>query len=169
MDNISWLIATRNDPGSCKINWEGMDTEKLFHHWTLHYAYHVEPVEKRPECLYEMARKWDNTKFCGYFTESFIEALQEFCKNLKPYGKNPRLFYRFLDMHQLWCIEFHPGTEKIQYAIYDYSTHIEEALPNPDLYKDVPMHWELMHNKMCAYIEQKSIDNFNWEFRELTQ
>lgn len=127
MGNYSWLRASRNAPEICRINWSAMDTTKLFKHWILQDCYEAKD-EERPSTLADMAKRWDDTKFCGYFTNEYIEALGEFTRCLMPYNSFPRLYYENEGWDELWCLEFHPGTTTILISRYSYTTDLKYAM-----------------------------------------
>jgi hypothetical protein len=122
-----------------------MNTEILCGHWTLGYAYEMEASE-RPKTLDDMAYRWSDTKFCSYFDDAYINALQEFCLHLKPYGCTPRLYYDVSDYEQLWCIEFVPGTTTVRIGIYDYKKEGPQP-PKTDEYAAL----QAFHEAQCAF------------------
>lgn len=126
MGNYSWLITTRNQPENCEIDWSAMNTNLLYRHWLLEEC-HKEAEDVRPHTLEQMAKRWHDTKFCGYFDEDYIKSLQEFCLHLKPYGSYPRLYYDYEGFEQLWCLEFIPGTTTVNYSVYSYRKEMATA------------------------------------------
>jgi hypothetical protein len=130
MGNYSWLVTTRNNAEGCKIDWDSMDTNLLFKDYHLQDEYKKDKNE-RCKTLAEMAEIWDDTKFCSYFDEPYIMALQEFCRHLKPCGSHPRLYYDYEGFDQLWCLEFVPGTDIINWAVYNFHKEVKDAIPYP--------------------------------------
>lgn len=176
MGNYSWLQELRNNPENCEIDWDSMDTNRLYKHWLLQEC-HMESPEKRPQNLDQMAKRWHNTKFCGYWDEHYVIALQEFCKHLKPYGSHPRLYYDYEGYDQLWCIEFIPGTEIVNWAVYNYHKDMDDAPPYPKALEDCESYTDEIaeieeayneeHNAFREEILSQLPDRDGWKFERL--
>lgn len=129
MGTYSWFITTRNNAEGCKINWEAMDTEKIFKSSVLKHCYHSSP---RPETVLEVAKQFDERKLIGYLTNDILEALYEFSKQLIPYGCFPRLYYDYEGDDQIWCIEFVPGSKQINWFVFNYENLLEVSINSRD-------------------------------------
>jgi len=103
MGTYSFYFTSRNNAAGCKINWQAMDTDKIFKFWVLKKCYTV------VSNLEELAAELDETKLFGYHTEEVMEALAEFTKHLEPYGSFPRLYFEWEGGNNLVCYEFIPG------------------------------------------------------------
>jgi hypothetical protein len=166
MGNYSFLLTTSNNPEECLIDWDCLskdDLEQIKKKWHFETAY-----KERYTNLKQMAKRWNETKFCGYLTQEYIDCLKLFSKLLKPYGQNPRLFYEYEGMCQVWCFEFLPETGDVQLAIYDYLP-VLEALPNCPKHYTSELHakWQSMYNQVELYCQQSCIDSYDWEFMKL--
>lgn len=176
MGNYSWLTATRNQPENCEIGWNAMDTNLLYKEWLLEEC-HKETADKRPLNLDQMANRWHDTKFCGYWDQDYIVALQEFCKHLKPYGSHPRLYYDYEGFDQLWCLEFIPGTDIIHWAAYsyyedmkagpEYPKELEECESYTDEIAMIEEEYSERHNAYRESILKQLPDRDGWKFQRL--
>jgi hypothetical protein len=162
MGNYSFLRAVRNNPELCKIDWDSLEKDTILNDWCLVSAY-----EKRLPTMKEMAERWNETKFIGYMDALYIEALKALCKVLKPYGQNPRLYYEYEGMCQIWCIEFVPGTEEVNVAVYDYLDILDSLPKAPNYDDDLYSKWDNMYRTVEDYCQEASIDSNEWEFRAL--
>lgn len=133
MGNYSWLRALRNNPEGCIINWNAMNTSKLYMNYHL-MCEHEKPENERAKTLADMAHIWNDTKFVGYFDKDYITALQEFTLHLKPYDCTPRLYYEYEGWEELWYIEFIPGTEIVNYGVCRFSSFMEDMPKHPEEY-----------------------------------
>lgn len=167
----------RNQPDLCEIDWDSMLTSKLYKSWLLEHC-HQEGPEKQPRTLEQMANRWHDTKFCGYWDEGYIEALQEFCKHLKPYGSHPRLYYEYEGYDQLWCLEFIPGTGIVNWATYDYHKELKQiAPPYPEELESYEKYTDAIaeledeywgkHREVREALQEKLPDREGWKFQKL--
>lgn len=164
MGNYSFLRATRNNPEQCIIDWDLMQTDEITHY---HLVDYLSSKDDRPKTLQEMAERWDESKFIGYMNRDLIQSLIEFCKGLKPYGCNPRLYYEYEGMAQIWCVEFVPGTGIVNVAVYDYAP-VMEALPRYPMYpSDLYTEWNTMQRSVEQYLKKYCIDHHPWCFERL--
>lgn len=163
MGNYSFLRAMRNNPKECIIDWDLMKKENLTHY----YFNDLPNNPARPKTLEDMAEYWNEKKFVGYLTKEYIESLVEFCKGLVPYGSNPRLFYEYEGMEQIWCVEFIPGTGIVNIGIYDYH-HIMTALPkHPTFPSELYDEWMSIQKSVENYCKKSCIDMYPWRFEQL--
>jgi hypothetical protein len=153
MGNLSWLQKMMNSPEKCLINWEKANTDKLFKHWLLQDTYLSE--DERPKTLADMANVWNDTKFIGYLNNSYIEALIEFNRILEPYGSFPRLYFEYEGFDELWCLEFHPGTDIILMNVFTFTQllkkenipkHPEEIKSYNDITTEEYQEWDDIYN-----------------------
>lgn len=144
MGQYSWLIATRNNAERCMIDWQGMNTSKLFQSRVLQSSYED---KEQPKTLQEVAERFDNTKFMGYLNYAFISALIEFNKHLVSYGSFPRLYYEYEGTDEVWCLEFVPGTDVIHLLRYTFG----HLLPTGDEYK-----YESDRRRVMASLPERS-------------
>ena len=166
MGNYSFLRALRNNPDQCFLDWDCLsqeDLEILKREWHFQSAY-----EHRFPSLEEMADRWNETKFCGYLTQEYIDALKVFCKTLKPYGNHPRLFYEYEGMCQIWCFEFLPESHDVKIGIYDYLPVLNQLPDAPKEYtSEIHEKWRKMYDSVEEYCQESCIDFHDWEFMEL--
>ena len=84
-----------------------MDTDKIFKSYVLEKCY------KKARTLEDVAEKFDESKFFGYMTPEFIEALIEFNIHLVPYACHPKIYYDFEGEDAVKGLEFIPGTDNL--------------------------------------------------------
>ena len=171
MGNYSWLFDTRNNAEGCLINWDAMDAEQFKNVYILDKEYNKSPAE-RAKTLADRARVWHDTKFIGYFDESYVSALEEFCRHLVPYGSYPRLYYDYEGWEELWCIEFIPGSGVVNWATYKYHHLMNDKPKHPEDISDTytvedETAWceamDAYKNKVFASI----VDAEGWKFNRL--
>ena len=104
MGTYSFYLTSRNNAAGCKINWQTMNTDKLFKFWPLKKSYNV------VSNLEELAEELNEIKLFGYHTEDLMEALNELAKGLEPYESFPRLYFEWEGGNNLVCYEFIPGS-----------------------------------------------------------
>lgn len=126
MGTYSFLITTRNNTDSCKINWEKVNKEIICRNRYLQSCYE-DPTNY--DTLQKIAERLNETKFVGYLTDDFKEALIELNRNLIPYNCFPRIYYEYEGSDHAYCFEFIPGTENINVTICDY-THLVTDMNN---------------------------------------
>lgn len=153
-----------------------MNTDLLYKHWILEEC-HKMSVAERPTTLADMARRWHDTKFCGYFDEDYITALQEFCRHLVPYGSYPRIYYEYEGYDIFWCLEFIPGTDIIQSGQYRYNKEMKGAPVYPkeleecEEYTDEIGHIEEEYNDKRRQFEDALLNTLpekdGWTFHRL--
>jgi hypothetical protein len=117
MGTYSWFLTSRNNAEGCKVDWDAMNTAILFESYVLHDCFlHKELFPT----LLEVAKRFDDTKLMGYFTEELIAALCEFNKHLVPYGSFPRIYYEYEGDDEVWCLEFIPGMKFVNLLRFHY-------------------------------------------------
>jgi len=104
MGTYSFYLTSRNNAAGCKINWQAMNTERLFKFWPLKKSYTI------VSNLEELAEELNETKLFGYHTDELMEALTELAKGLEPYDCFPRLYFEWEGGEKLVCYEFIPGS-----------------------------------------------------------
>ena len=166
MGNYSFLLAVRNNPNQCSISWETIKKEKLTHYY---FDDLYDDDENRPKTLEDLANYLDEKKFIGYLTKEFIETLEEICKNLVPNGYNPRLFYEYEGMAEIWCVEFIPGTGIVNVAVYDYHEILSSLPRYPPYESELYNEWNTMYTTVENYCKKSCIDNYIWDFQRLEQ
>ena len=162
MGTYSFLLALRNNPEQCVIDWDSADVEEISK------AYHIQSAyTMRLPTLKEVAEYLNETKFFGYFTPTYIDSLKALCKILKPYGQNPRLFYEEEAQCKVCCIEFIPGTEEVKVAEYDYIKVIDCLPKCPEYDDDLFGKWSAMFKTVEEYYQAECIDSHQWKFEAL--
>lgn len=163
MGNYSFLRAFRNNPKECIIDWDRMNKSNLTHY----YFTELPQESNHPTNMEEMANYLNEKKLAGYFTKELIESLEELCKGLVPYGSNPRLYFEYEGMEQIWCLEFVPGTGIVNIADYDYHS-VMAALPRyPSYPSELYDEWTSMQRSVENYCIKQCIDNHPWCFERL--
>jgi len=125
MGTYSFYITSRNNAQACKINWDKMDTTILFKHSRLETCY-----EEKLENLELVAKRLDESKLFGYFTDEVIDAFAELCKNLVSYGSFPIIYYDYEGCDEVQALEFKPGTANINILRYNYRHLISNETSN---------------------------------------
>ena len=100
MGTYSWYLTSRNNAGSCQINWGA----NVYEHHVLKDAY------GSLKTLEEVGRAFDEHKLIGYLNDSLMEDLQSLSASLVPNGSFPRLYYSWEGNYDMYCIEFIPGS-----------------------------------------------------------
>lgn len=117
MRQYSFLLTTRRGADRCIIEWDTMDTDRVFKSSVLKGCYED---AKRPKTLQEVAERFDNTKLIGYIDSELLIALQELNQHLVPYGSCPQLYYELENTDDLWCLEFFPKNKHVRLLTYTF-------------------------------------------------
>lgn len=107
-----------------------MDKNKIFKSYVLERCY------QKAVTLEDVARNFDESKFFGYMTQEFIDALIEFNKHLVPYGCHPKIYYEFEGEDAVKGLEFIPGTDNIYILSLPY--YYLYNIPTEELMKSSP-------------------------------
>ena len=130
MGTYSFYLTSRNKAKGCIINWDAMDKNKIFKSYVLQKSY------KTTVTLEDVANNFDESKFFGYMTPEFIDALIEFNLHLVPYGCHPKIYYDFEGEDAVKGLEFIPGTENIYIlSLPYYNLH---NVPTKEVMKSSP-------------------------------
>ena len=138
MGTYSFFRYSKN-ASTCKIDWDSVDTNLLFHFSALERAY-----EKRCETLEDVAKEMNEAKLFGYLTWELKGAIFELNRHLLPENPVdvPTLFFEWEGGDVAYALEFYTGTELVNILSYDYSylTTNVQRLPVDDimeLYKKI--------------------------------
>ena len=166
MGNYSFLRAVRNNPDQCIIDWSKIDLEEPLH-WRIQDMVNL-PEEERPKTLADLAeRRFDESKLFGYMTTEQKDSLGRLCKVLKPYGANPRLYFTCEGTENMYCLEFIPGTGKVNAGVFN-SDAIIGALPKrPDYDSAEYQEWDSMYRSVKKYLDKYCIDAAGWRFERI--
>ncbi len=132
MGTYSFYLTSRNKAKECVVNWNAMDKNKIFKSYVLERCY------QKARTLEDIAIGFDESKFFGYMTQEFIDALIEFNLHLVPYGCHPKIYYDFEGEDAVKGLEFIPGTDNVYilslpyYNLYNVPTK-EVLKSSPEL------------------------------------
>lgn len=115
MGTYSFYLTSRNKAKDCIINWNAMNKNIIFKSYVLQKCYQT------ARALEDVAIKFDESKFFGYMTPEFIEALIELNKHLVPYGCHPKIYYDFEGEDAVKGLEFIPGTDNVYLLSLPYN------------------------------------------------
>jgi hypothetical protein len=166
MGNYSWLRNMLNGADLCHIHWDKMDPTKIQGNYTLFYEYDTHDVKDRAKTLAEMAERWDDTKLYGYLTNEHNIALKEFCRCLEPVNFFPRLYYEYEGWDRLVCFEFHPGTETILIAIFDFQEELKKEGVIP--YNTSIPNWDQHYQETKERILKEAIGKNVWVWHKIS-
>lgn len=119
---------------TCKINWDSINTERLFKFRALQCAY-----EKRCETLEDVGELMNESKLFGYMTWDLRDAILELNRHLVPEDGTqlPTLYFEWEGGDVAYALEFFTGTEMVNVLKYDYS-HLmrdNDKLPCDEVFK----------------------------------
>jgi len=117
MGNSSRYVGVRG--GARRIRWEIADLARFRESDCPVFE---DCLTSRPPTLEALAKLFDGERFCGYLDEGARSALQELGRILEEGGDEeaPRIYYEYTGFdiqHHFWCVEFFPGTERVELRI----------------------------------------------------
>jgi hypothetical protein len=139
---------------TCKINWDSINTERLFNFSALKLAY-----EKRCETLEDVGVVMNETKLFSYMTWDLRDAILELNRHLVPEDGTelPTLYFEWEGGDVAYALEFFTGTEMVNVLKYDYSHLMREndKLPCDEVFK--------LYKKVFQEIVDLDIDEWSAE------
>jgi hypothetical protein len=94
--------------GDCEVDWDAMDTEKLF----LFCAFEL--VYKKVKMCSEVGALMKEVKLFTYMDQGLFDAFHEFNRHLVPNGQRPVWVFSFEGDDKTKGLRFYPGEDKME-------------------------------------------------------